>query len=121
MSFGINFEALGHWDSISETLGSEGVKGYFIHRLSGSIESHFGDLSVPFFVFLKQASLFVFCWLLCWSFCLTFNALGCNWDSNSETLGSEGVKGYLGPLLLGFLESHVGGLSVLFFETGLLF
>ena len=36
------------WDSISETLGSEGVKGYFINRLLGSIESNLGDLSVPF-------------------------------------------------------------------------
>ena len=42
-------------------------------------------------------------------------------DSISETLGSEGVKGYLGPLLLGFFESHFGDLSVLFFETGVLF
>ncbi len=45
----MNFEALGgQWDSISETLGSEGVKIYLGHRLSGSIESHFGDPSVPF-------------------------------------------------------------------------
>ncbi len=28
-----------------------------------------------------------------------FEALGGHWDSISETLGSEGVKGYLGPLL----------------------
>ncbi len=44
------FEALGgHWDSISETLGSEGVKGYLSPLLPFFFESHFGDLSVPFF------------------------------------------------------------------------
>ena len=49
-SFGINFEAWGgHWDLISETLGSEGVKGYLSPLLFGFFESQFGDLSVPFF------------------------------------------------------------------------
>ena len=47
--------------------------------------------------------------------------MGGHWDSISETLGSEGVKGYLGPLLLFFFESHFGDLSVPFFETGILF
>ena len=48
---------------ISETLGSEGVKGYFINHLLGSIESHFGDLSVPFF---ETGLFFVFFWLFVW-------------------------------------------------------
>ena len=51
------------------------------------------------------------------SFGLTFNVLGCHWDSVSETLGSEGVKGYLSPLLLGSIESHFGDLSIPVFRN----
>ncbi len=54
----MNFEALGgQWDSISEGLGSEGVKVYLSHSFRCRIEVHFGDLSVLFF---KQASLWCF-------------------------------------------------------------
>ncbi len=49
-SVGINFEALGgHCNSISETLGSEGVKGYLVTLPWEPFESYFGDLLVHFF------------------------------------------------------------------------